>query len=95
MWAVYNGVLLPGDMHPLSGQHSLDRILSSMYRLSYRRKQDSEHCPTSTISSANAKQALKEAKQPCTPLLNLLYRSPQEVHLHIGAREAGWPPWTT
>ena len=66
-WAMYNGVLLLGDVPPLSRQHSLDRILSSTYRLIYRGKQDSEHCPTSTISSANAKWALKETRWPHTP----------------------------
>ena len=36
MWVVYDGVLLLGDMPPLSGQHSLDRILNGTCRLFYR-----------------------------------------------------------
>ena len=95
VWAVYNGVLLPGDMPPLSGQHSLDRILSGTCRLIYRRDQDCQHCHASTISLANAKQALKRPGGCAPPLSNLLYRSPQELHLCTRAKEAQWPPLTT
>ena len=66
-WVVYDGVLLPGDMSPLSGQHLLDRILNGAYKLIFRGEQDSQHCPTCTISLANAEQTLRKARQPCTP----------------------------
>ena len=84
---MYDGVLLPGDMPPLSRQHSLDRILSGTYRLIYRGKQDSEHCPTSTIGSANAKQALKEDRQPYTlSVESAVQVPPRAVSLYWGKR---------
>ena len=87
VWAVYNGVLLPGDMPPLSEQHSLDRILSGTCRLIYRREQDCQHCHASTISLANAKQALKKARWLCTPSVKSTVQVPPRVaSLYQGKR---------
>ena len=82
---VYNGVLLPGDMSPLSGQHSLDWILSGMYSLIYRGKRDSEHC---TISSTNTEQVLKKARQPCAPSVKSTVQvAPRVASLYWGERD--------
>ena len=61
-WAVYNGVLLLGEMPTMSGQNSLDRIPKGAYMLIYREKEISKHCPSCTIRSANVELVLRRAK---------------------------------
>ena len=60
-WAVYDGVLLPGDLLELHGQHNWVQIIMGTYRLVYRGNRDSEHCPLCTSMSFDAIQAAKRA----------------------------------
>ena len=45
VWAVYDGVLLPGEMPELSGYHSGSRIIAGAFSLIYKGKESSKHCP--------------------------------------------------
>ena len=91
-WAVYDKVLLPGDIPLMSGPHSLDRILSGVYRLIYRGKWDSKHCPASTICSANAEQALRKARQPGTASVKSTVQvAPRAASLYQGKKHGSLP----
>ena len=44
-WAVYDGVLLTGDLPELQGQHNWVQIITGTNHLMYRGNRDSEHWP--------------------------------------------------
>ena len=44
-WAIYDGVLLPGDPPHLQGQHDWVQIIAGTYCLVFRGKSDFDHYP--------------------------------------------------
>ena len=61
VWAIYDGLLLPGDLPELQGQHDWAQIIAGTYYLVYRGNQDSEHYPLCTSVSFDATQAARRA----------------------------------
>ena len=64
VWVVYDGVLLPGKMPKLSGQHSWSQIIMGTFTLIYKGKKNCDHCHTCTTTSSNALQASRKARTP-------------------------------
>ena len=61
-WAVYDGVLEPGDLPPLMGQHDWLQIMAGAYHLIYRGGGSKDHCPSCTMSSFSAVQTSRCAR---------------------------------
>ena len=74
-WAVYDGLLLPGDPPKLQGWHAWVWIIVGTHHLVFKANSDSNHCPPCTAMSFDAKQATRRAAQqsghapPSKPML--------------------------
>ena len=51
VWAVYDGVLLVGPWHKLSGNHPWCTVLAGLQRHIYRGHDDAAHCPPQMLCS--------------------------------------------
>ena len=62
-WAIYDGVLLPGDHPELQGQNDWVQIIAGTYCLLFRGDSDFDHYPPCTTTSFDATQAARRATQ--------------------------------
>ena len=83
-WAIYDGVLLPGDLPELQGQHNWVQIIAGTDRLMYRGDRDSAHC------SHAPPYHLILCRLPGGPCSNMGTLHCQELHPHLD--HPGPPP---
>ena len=62
-WAIYDGVLLPGDPPQLQGEHDWAQIMVGTYHLVFQGEYDYDHCLLCTVASFSVKQAMGRTKQ--------------------------------
>ena len=62
-WAIYDGVLEPGHLLPLKGQHNWFRIMVGAYHLTYKGGRPKDHCPSCTMSSFSTVPTSRHARQ--------------------------------
>ena len=110
-WAIYDGMLLPGDLLELQGQHDWVEIIAGTYCLMYRGNRDSEHCPPCTSTSFDVTQAARRAtlqhgpappsrampppRTPRTPYLRSTVNVPPRAASSYSAEGPWLLPWTT